>query len=190
MSTTDENSWDVRASHDLFALPGGEAQFGFSLEARHEATFDPDLNPSLDAQGIGHCAHHRQPEYLFRIGRNGLADSADLEADVSGRFDHYSDFGDTFNPKVGVKWTPIPEIALRGTYSTGFRAPSFSENGSSEAEGFIELQSVAPRFASAVLLAAHGNDAYVTQPYGFGLISLANPNIKPERHATIPWARS
>jgi iron complex outermembrane receptor protein len=178
VSTTDEDSWDMRASHDLFALPGGEAQLGLSLEARHEATFDPDLNPSLDAQGLG-IAHTIGNRNIYSASAEvGLPILPTLEADVSGRFDHYSDFGDTFNPKVGMKWTPIPQVAFRGTYSTGFRAPSFSENGSSESEGFVAVN--AQSFASAAFLAAHGNDNYVTAPYGFGLISLPNQDIKPE----------
>ena len=37
-----------------------------------------------------------------------------LVINVSGRFDHYSDFGNNISPKVGVKWTPIKQIALRG----------------------------------------------------------------------------
>ncbi len=96
-----------------------------------------------------------------------------LEADISGRFDHYSDFGNTFNPKGGLKWTPIPELALRGTFSKGFRAPSFSENGSSAAEGFTTYT------PPASFVTAHGNDGYV-QPYALAQLTSANPNIKPE----------
>jgi iron complex outermembrane receptor protein len=103
-----------------------------------------------------------------------------LEADLSGRFDHYSDFGDTFNPKIGLKWTPIPQVGFRGTYSTGFRAPSFSENGSSQSEGFATINPCGPTAGGAAFCAAHGNDAYA-QPYGLGLLSTANPAIKPEK---------
>lgn len=175
VSTTDEDSWDIRGSHDIFALPGGEAQLGVSIEARHEATFDPDINPGLQAQGIG-IAHTEGNRNIYSASAElGLPILPTLEADVSGRFDHYSDFGDTFNPKVGIKWTPIPQIALRGTYSTGFRAPSFSENGTAESEGFITLTPT-PSFS-----AAHGGDAYGSFPYSLGLLSTANPNIKPEK---------
>ena len=48
-----------------------------------------------------------------------------MEATVAVRNDHYSDFGNTTNPKVSLKWTPVEQVLLRGSYNTGFRAPSF-----------------------------------------------------------------
>ena len=37
--------------------------------------------------------------------------------------DNYSDFGTTTNPKVGLKWGVVPQLVMRGTYETAFRAP-------------------------------------------------------------------
>ena len=48
-----------------------------------------------------------------------------LEATLAVRNDNYSDFGNTTNPKVTLKWTPVEQVLLRGSYNTGFRAPSF-----------------------------------------------------------------
>jgi iron complex outermembrane receptor protein len=48
-----------------------------------------------------------------------------MEATLAVRNDHYSDFGNTTNPKVSLKWTPVEQLLLRGSYNTGFRAPSF-----------------------------------------------------------------
>ena len=48
-----------------------------------------------------------------------------MEATVAVRNDHYSDFGNTTNPKVSLKWTPVEQVLLRASYNTGFRAPSF-----------------------------------------------------------------
>ncbi|KQZ53472.1 hypothetical protein ASD92_10655 [Massilia sp. Root1485] len=46
--------------------------------------------------------------------------------DVTGsvRYDKYSDFGNTTNPKVSFRWQPTQAVLVRGSYSTGFRAPS------------------------------------------------------------------
>ena len=41
--------------------------------------------------------------------------------------DSFSDFGSTFNPKASVRWEPHTAIMLRGTASTGFRAPTLPE---------------------------------------------------------------
>ncbi len=51
--------------------------------------------------------------------------SLDLTAAV--RYDKYNDFGNTTNPKIGFRFQPNKEVLLRGSYSTGFRAPSLYE---------------------------------------------------------------
>lgn len=50
-----------------------------------------------------------------------------LEASVAGRFVNYSTFGSNFTYKLGARYSPVPDITLRGTYSTSFRAPSIGE---------------------------------------------------------------
>ena len=54
--------------------------------------------------------------------------------DVTGavRYDRYSDFGNTTNPKVGFRFQPTKQVLFRGSYSTGFRAPSLYEINSSQ----------------------------------------------------------
>ncbi len=47
-----------------------------------------------------------------------------LDVTLAGRFDKYSDFGSTTNPKIGIRFQPSKELLLRASYSTGFRAPS------------------------------------------------------------------
>jgi iron complex outermembrane receptor protein len=50
-----------------------------------------------------------------------------LELNAALRFDDYSTFGSTTNPKVGVNWTVIDGVTLHGTYGTSFRAPTLQE---------------------------------------------------------------
>jgi iron complex outermembrane receptor protein len=50
-----------------------------------------------------------------------------LTATLAGRFEHYSDFGSTLNGKFAARWEPIHGYALRGSVSTGFRAPSLHQ---------------------------------------------------------------
>jgi iron complex outermembrane receptor protein len=47
--------------------------------------------------------------------------------DLAGRFEHYSDVGDTTNGKVSTRYDFTSQIAVRGSVSTGFRAPSLAE---------------------------------------------------------------
>jgi iron complex outermembrane receptor protein len=47
-----------------------------------------------------------------------------LELGFSLRYDDYSDFGSTTNPKISFKYNPTQAALIRGSYNTGFAAPS------------------------------------------------------------------
>jgi len=67
--------------------------------------------------------------------RNSVAGYAELDADLTdqltlqlaGRYEHFSDFGDTINGKAAARFEVIDGVALRGSVSTGFRAPSLAQ---------------------------------------------------------------
>jgi iron complex outermembrane receptor protein len=67
--------------------------------------------------------------------RHNISLYVDLEADVTdiwnitvaGRFEDYSDFGSTFNSKFAHRLSLTDEFAIRGSVSTGFRAPSLQQ---------------------------------------------------------------
>jgi iron complex outermembrane receptor protein len=50
--------------------------------------------------------------------------SKHLDVDLSDREDRYSDFGETNNGKLAVRYQPVKMLTFRGAASTGFRAPS------------------------------------------------------------------
>jgi len=50
-----------------------------------------------------------------------------LRIDAAGRFEHYSDFGNATVGKLTARYDFVPEFAIRGTISTGFRAPTLAE---------------------------------------------------------------
>jgi len=54
-----------------------------------------------------------------------LARKWDLTAGV--RYDHYSDFGSTTNPRAALVWETLPVLTSKVLYGTAFRAPAFSE---------------------------------------------------------------
>ena len=47
-----------------------------------------------------------------------------LTLGAAGRYEDFSAFGDTFNYKLSARLEPVRGVAVRGTYSTGFRAPT------------------------------------------------------------------
>lgn len=178
-ATTDMDEAGLDANGFLWHLPGGRVGVAVGSQWRYDAQDEPQLNPGLIYQGLGFTqiigSHSAAAFYaevnlpVMRSRRFGY-----LDFDLSGREDRYSDFGSAFTHKFGVIYRPIRQIALRGTFATGFRAPSFAENGSSSTEGFVT------ETLPASFIAAHHNDAYV-QPYGLGLLATGNPNIQPER---------
>ena len=52
-----------------------------------------------------------------------------LEVTGALRYDDYSDFGNTTNPKLSVRYAPIESLAFRASWGTGFRAPSLAQIG-------------------------------------------------------------
>jgi iron complex outermembrane receptor protein len=53
----------------------------------------------------------------------------DLELDLSGRYDHFDTYGNSFTPAAKFKWTPMKEVGFRGSFERGFRAPNPAEVG-------------------------------------------------------------
>ncbi|KAA8551482.1 MULTISPECIES: TonB-dependent receptor plug domain-containing protein [Pseudomonas] len=54
-----------------------------------------------------------------------LTDQWDVS--LAGRFEHYSDFGDTGSGKFSTRYAFTPQFAVRGTVNNGFRAPSLQQ---------------------------------------------------------------
>jgi iron complex outermembrane receptor protein len=69
------------------------------------------------------------------VGRHSWAAYAEIDTDpfegltttLAGRYENYSDFGSTWNGKFAARFEPVKGFALRGSVSTGFRAPSLHQ---------------------------------------------------------------
>ena len=123
--------FEVNASHELFALPGGDAQFAMGADYIHR-TQNAQAPADVAAGLIDTFSNN------FTIGTQNVASVhaelqapilKTLEADAAVRYDHYNLSGGKASPQVGFKWTPVQQFALRGTASKGFRAPGPAENG-------------------------------------------------------------
>src|SRR5262249_28961689 len=66
----------------------------------------------------------------------------DLEATAAIRAFHYSSFGSDVTYKFGGRWSIIPDFTVRGTYSTGFRAPSISDLFLGQADSFPNVRDI------------------------------------------------
>ncbi|MGL0820567.1 TonB-dependent receptor plug domain-containing protein [Vibrio vulnificus] len=70
------------------------------------------------------AAGDRQTYALFAESLIPFTD--ELEMNLAARFDHYSDFGNAFSPKVSFRYQPRDNLMFRGGAGLGFRAPSLS----------------------------------------------------------------
>ncbi|MEE9412319.1 MAG: TonB-dependent receptor, partial [Methylococcales bacterium] len=72
---------------------------------------------------------------------------------LGGRYDYYSDFGHTLNPRVGLSWTVNDQLTTKLLYGRAFRAPSFAEQGNINNPVFIGNPDLDPETIDTVELA-------------------------------------
>jgi iron complex outermembrane receptor protein len=108
-----------------------------------------------------------------------------LEFALSGRYDDYSSGQSNFSPKVGFKFTPIEQIAVRGTWSEGFRIPSFNEAYGLPTTGYVTRTVACATYAA--FCAAHGNNSYASGNYSLGLTQTGNPELDPEKSQSFTF---
>lgn len=76
-----------------------------------------------------------RPANEVDASRNSYALYGELETELftgftlqgAGRYEHFSDFGDTVNGKLAARWELIEGLGIRGSVATGFRAPSLHQ---------------------------------------------------------------
>lgn len=182
-SHTSMLSLDASISKDLFALPGGPLQVAIGGQVRREVQENNSINANLDRYANTSAAFgkHTVAAAFFEVNAPVLDT---LEINGSGRYDHYSEGFSHFSPKIGAKWTPVKQIAIRGTYSNGFRAPTFAENNPrSSYAGFVTITPPASfQLAHGGLITgANPNTNPYAQAYSIGSGFSGNPNLKPEK---------
>lgn len=163
---------------DLFDLPAGKVRMAAGAEYREESVSDvPDdqfqRGLIFGTESVS-AAASRDSWATFVEFAVPVLDS--LELSLAARYDDYSDFGDTTNPKVALRWAPIETLAFRASWGTGFRAPSLAQIGlgpSEESQFFIDTYGCAAGVAGACSL------------LDYNLIFSGNPNLEPEESETL-----
>jgi len=176
--TSENTIFDAKASRDLYKLEGGQLALAVGYEFRKEEVNNPGT-PGTDTgnvMGLGYSAAFgsRNVNAIFAELYAPVLKNLELTAAV--RFDDYSDVGNTTNPKIGVKWTVVPQLVLRGTWATAFRAPGLYETSTANATaGFVTARD--PIRCPVTQSGADCNATVLD-------INTGNPFIKPERSDT------
>ena len=172
----------VKIDGPLANLPGGDLKVALGAEYRRETYmqrgssggvgFPEDLSRNI-ASVYGEL-------FVPIVGEGNAGPMAhSLALSLSGRYDHYSDFGSTTNPKVGITWEPLEGINLRGSYGRSFRAPGLRDLGST----------VGSYYAAAALVDAFGVRDPLRGATQVNTILLfgGNQNLKPEKARTFSF---
>lgn len=134
---------DVTIKFDgpLFHMPGGTAQGAIGAEYQHyriHELFNQPNNTGPAKFGTesfiynwGRDVKSVYAEVLFPIvsHANQAFLLRDLQVDISGRIDDYSDVGSTQNPRFAVNWNPVRSLTIKADYAKTFAAPNLMSTG-------------------------------------------------------------
>ena len=101
--------------HDTYEIAAGEPSSYYGAGAQSFIGYTP-----------GDQGTHSRTNYAV-YGDLAVDPIAHLLVDLAGRYENYSDFGGATVGKLTARYDFTPDFAVRGTISTGFRAPTLAE---------------------------------------------------------------
>ncbi len=113
-------SIEARVDGPVVSLPSGAVQAAVGGGYRHETFSASSFSTATRGVKYG-FAEFRVPLVEPDTGRTAIER---LNISISGRYEDYSDAGSTTTPKVGLDYSPIKGVTVRGTWGKAFRAPS------------------------------------------------------------------
>ncbi|QSX39963.1 TonB-dependent receptor [Shewanella cyperi] len=184
--TSHMTSYDASITGQAFTIGDRDIMLAAGMEYREEDVSDvPDdqfqRGLIFGTEAVSAAASRDQwaayMEFSIPVADN-------FEVDVAGRYDHYSDFGSTTNPKIAFQWGVTEDITARGSWSTGFRAPSLAQIGlgpSEESSFFIDSYRCA-------------SDNVDCKALDYNTVFAGNSDLDPEESKTwnlgVIWAPS
>lgn len=162
----------IKADGPIAELPAGPVKLALGAATRRErfsSLFETSVNlpnPQSGARSVN--AIHGEINVPLFDASNRRPGFERLIVSAAGRFENYQGIGSSFDPKVGLLWSPLRGLALRSSYGTSFRAPLLSET--------LGLYNVF-LFPSALLFIDPSE-----APPGVGAALVGNnPNVEPEQ---------
>jgi iron complex outermembrane receptor protein len=128
-STSTTTEFDFKASKDLMAMAGGSMALALGVDLRREEASDTPINADYAAGkhigGEGSVPKTEASRTLNAVfGELNIPFAKGWEAALAARYDSYSDFGTTFNPRATIRFQPSKSMLFRAAAGTGFRAPT------------------------------------------------------------------
>ena len=127
--------------HENFSIFAGEEGSYATYDVNGNVISDPaSQTPFVNSFGVSTSGGSQgfpgySPDNEVDESRSNVGAYADMELNITDefllttavRFENYSDFGATFNYKLGARYKLAEGLNLRSTFSTGFRAPSLAQ---------------------------------------------------------------
>jgi iron complex outermembrane receptor protein len=176
-ATSTLSFFSATGSRPLAPLPGGDLALAVGADARFTRLDNPGepYAPQGDIVMDGSFYAKGSQDVYAAFAELSAPVLHSLELSAAARVDHYNTAGTAFTPKFGLKWKFIPQLAFRGTFARGFRAPGIAESGNSGAAsstfGPVDTARCGPGLANKPADCGLGYVAVLSQ---------ANPNLKPE----------
>ena len=175
----------IKADGQLFDVSGGAVQLAVGAEYRDEGFVNAAINDTSSPQPTASMFNtdgQRDVIAVFAelliplVGEGSAVPGVErLELSLASRYEDYSDFGSSSNPKIGLVWSPFNGLTLRSTYGTSFRAPKLTDVDE-QLQLVLERSSVpdplsATGFSTAIQLAGSNPDlqAEESTAWTFGL---------------------
>ncbi|HKU13591.1 MAG TPA: TonB-dependent receptor [Steroidobacteraceae bacterium] len=140
---------DLKGDGPLFELPGGAVRLALGASYRADDVNStrtrviPVTRFEVRAIDSREVTSFFGELYVPIVGeRQDLPWAKRIELSLAGRYDDYSDFGDTTNPRFGLVWSPIASLDLRASISSSFRAPTVAEKALSSRGQQISTEEV------------------------------------------------
>lgn len=149
---------EITADGPVLTLPAGPIKAAAGIGYRHELlSYGTYINAGRDDRYVyGELFVPLVSEAM------NMAFVRSLDFSLSARSENYSDFGQSTNPRVGVRYRPVADLAIRATWGKSFKAPSFYQRGwMASLYGYDATTSgyTGGRPEPIVLIADGGNDA-------------------------------
>jgi outer membrane receptor protein involved in Fe transport len=169
---------EVAVDHQLSARNILTATVGYERESTFDLRFLANYNPNTGASVARPVPQNFTliPSYTRQISSAIVQDawnvSAQLGVTVGARYDHYSDFGNAFSPRVGIVWRPRRTLYLKGLFGHAFRAPTLTELFTAPPLAFTGNPDLQPSTTDTYELAAgyHAQKLNVSATYFVNLI--------------------
>ena len=122
---------DFKAARSLLRLAGGPLGLSLGAEYRRETLDAPPMPYTYvgDIVGWSYYAYRGEEKVAAMFAEVDAPISRRFELDGAVRAEKVWDSVTSATPKAGFRWQPFERMAIRGTYSRGFRAPNPAESG-------------------------------------------------------------